>query len=486
MMNSFLTVVFLLIYCNNIFAIAPPIILPTPQKCEVLTGKCPLSQIKNLKRFHDATIPAEGYRLKIEKKGVNIWCSDESGYIYAKQTLKMLAFQYATIGYIPCLSIVDAPRVKWRSFMMDSGRQYQQVSTIKKYIDMMSILKFNRFHWHLTEGLGWRLEIKTYPKLTSIGAYVGKEKEQQGYYSHEDVQEIITYAKERAITVVPEIDIPGHAEAALNAYPHLGCFGEVPLVPKEGFTQHIFCAGKPETINFLKNVIDEVCDLFPSEYIHLGGDEAPKGNWDKCSDCQGRIKELGLKDSHDLQLWFSAEMAKHLKAKGRKAIFWGDVVYTNGYQLPDNTVIHWWNWRGHQDLAYHNAIKDGHPVIAGTNNYSYLNFPLSPWRGYHADRTFDIEDIYRSNPSNIKGGDALLIGMSASLWTDYNVTESMIDRRLFPRIFALAQQMWSQTNDMSFEQFYGNVKMLKPFFEKLNYKFGPGLKSEVPSNYSWE
>lgn len=221
-----------------------------------------MSQIKNFKRFHDATIPAEGYRLKIEKKGVNIWCSDDSGYIYAKQTLNMLVCQYATIGYIPCLSIVDAPRVKWRSFMMDSGRQYQQVSTIKKYIDMMSILKFNRFHWHLTEGLGWRLEIKTYPKLTSIGAYVGKEKEQQGYYSHEDVQEIITYAKERAITVVPEIDIPGHAEAALNAYPHLGCFGEVPLVPKEGFTQHIFCAGKPETINFLKNVIDEVCDLF--------------------------------------------------------------------------------------------------------------------------------------------------------------------------------------------------------------------------------
>lgn len=466
-------------------ALPAPIIMPTPQKCELLEGTCLLSDTKNAKRIDQDGIPAEGYRLKIDKNGVTIWCSDESGYVYAQQTLKVLQLQYADIGRIPNIVVEDAPRLQWRSFMLDSGRQFQRVSTIKKYIDMMSMLKFNRFHWHLTEGLGWRLEIKKYPKLTSVGAFVGEGPEQKGYYSEADVREIVAYAKERAITVVPEIDMPGHAEAALNAYPHLGCFGQIPAVPKEGFTQHIFCAGKPATIAFLKNVIDEVCELFPSAYIHLGGDEAPKGNWDKCPDCRRQIKDMGLKDSHDLQLWFAAQMAEHLKSKGRKAIFWGDVVYKEGYPLPDNVVIHWWNWRGHRDLAYQNAIKGGHSVIAGTNNYSYLNFPVSPWRGYKEDRTFDIQDIYNANPSNVKQPSPLLIGMSASLWTDYNVTENMIDRRVFPRIFALAEQMWSQAGDKGFEQFYSEVKTIQPLFERLGYEFGPGLRSEVSNTYSW-
>jgi N-acetyl-beta-hexosaminidase len=477
----------LLCFTSVVAAEVPaPIILPTPQKCELLEGTCLLSESENVKRIDQDDIPAEGYRLKIDNKGATIWCSDQSGYVYAQQTLKLLRLQYAKIGRIPNLLVSDAPRMQWRSFMLDSGRQYQRVSTIKKYIDMMSMLKFNRFHWHLTEGLGWRLEIQKYPKLAAIGAFVGQGPEQQGYYSHADIQEVIAYARERAITVVPEIDMPGHAEAALNAYPHLGCFGEAPTVPKEGFTQHIFCAGKPATIAFLKEVIDEVCELFPSEYIHLGGDEAPKGNWNTCPDCQRRIKDMGLKDTHDLQLWFAAEMATHLKTKGRKAIFWGDVVYTEGYPLPDNVAIHWWNWRGHQDLAYRNAIKGGHSIIAGTNNYSYLNFPVSPWSGYKADRTFDIEDIYTANPSNVKGANPLLMGMSASLWTDYNVTESMLDRRVFPRIFALAEQMWSQADNRGFALFYSDVKQLKPIFEGLHYAFGPGLRSEVSDTYSWE
>ena len=220
----------------------------------------------------------------------------------------------------------DSPRTPWRCFLLDSGRQYQKISTIKKYIDMVSLLKMNYFHWHLTEGLGWRIEIKQYPRLAQIGGSVGKGEEQQGFYTQKEIQEIIEYASERNITVVPEIDMPGHAEAALSAYPELGCFGQPVEVPQHGFTQNIFCAGKEEVLHFLKNILDEVCAIFPSPYIHLGGDEAPKGNWDKCPDCQKRIAAMNLKDSHDLQLWFSAQMADYLKSKGRKAIFWGDVV----------------------------------------------------------------------------------------------------------------------------------------------------------------
>ncbi|GAA6466043.1 hypothetical protein K220099C10_18890 [Bacteroides thetaiotaomicron] len=360
--------------------------------------------------------------------------------------------------------------------MLDSGRQFQKVPTIKKYIDMASLLKMNRFHWHLTEGLGWRIEIKRYPELTRTGAFVGKGTEQQGYYSQEDIREIVKYAVDRNITIVPEIDMPGHAEAALSAYPELGCFGTPIEVPENGFTQNIFCAGKENTIAFLKNVLDEVCELFPSTYIHLGGDEALKGNWDKCPDCQQTIKKEKLKGSHDLQLWFSSQMADYLKAKGRKAIFWGDIVYEDGYPLPDNIVIQWWNWRGHKDLALKNAIRNGYPVICSTNCYMYLNFPVTPWKGYDKNRTFDLKDVYLHNPSYKTEENPLIIGMTCALWTDYGVTENMIDNRLFPRILAIAEQMWYKGELCSFDTFYNNVLQKKNWFNNQGFQFGPALK----------
>lgn len=382
----------------------------------------------------------------------------------------------------------DSPRTPWRCFLLDSGRQYQKISTIKKYIDMVSLLKMNYFHWHLTEGLGWRIEIKQYPRLAQIGGSVGKGEEQQGFYTQKEIQEIIEYASERNITVVPEIDMPGHAEAALSAYPELGCFGQPVEVPQHGFTQNIFCAGKEEVLHFLKNILDEVCAIFPSPYIHLGGDEAPKGNWDKCPDCQKRIAAMNLKDSHDLQLWFSAQMADYLKSKGRKAIFWGDVVYHDGYPLPDNIVIQWWNYRGHKELALRNAIKHHYPVICSSNYYTYLNFPVTPWRGYTNTRTFDLKDIYQNNPSDkaINQKDPLILGMTCALWTDDGVTERMIDRRLFPRILALAEQMWYQGERLDFTRFHQNILQRKEWFEQMGFEFGPALKSEVKKGYQWD
>lgn len=351
---------------------------------------------------------------------------------------------------------------------------------------MAAMLKMNYFHWHLTEGLGWRIEIKRYPRLTQTGAFVGKGPEQQGFYSQEEIKEVVNYAAGRCITIIPEIDMPGHAEAALVAYPELGCFGDTIEVPENGFTKNIFCAGKTHTLDFLKNVLDEVCELFPSTYIHLGGDEAPKGNWDICPDCRQRIKQYGLKDSHDLQLWFAATMADYLKAKGRKAVFWGDVVYHDGYPLPDNTVIHWWNWRGHKDKALREAVKRDLPVICGTNYYTYLNFPLTPWNGYEEQRTFDIKDVYTANPSYIKDKNSCLLGMSCALWTDHGVREHMIDKRLFPRILAIAEQMWNRNEPVTFEVFYEKVKSHKGWFEKQGYLFGPGLKEEITSDFSWD
>lgn len=192
----------------------------------------------------DVTLPAEGYRIRVTPERIIVGAADDAGFIYAIQSLRQWNTGEERGLIFPCVEITDFPRVKWRSFMLDSGRQYQKVSTIKKYIDMASMLKMNYFHWHLTEGLGWRIEIKRYPFLTRIGAFVGQGPEQQGFYSQEEVKEIISYAADRGITVVPEIDMPGHAEAALNAYPRLGCFNVAVKVPQSGFTQNIFCAGK--------------------------------------------------------------------------------------------------------------------------------------------------------------------------------------------------------------------------------------------------
>lgn len=438
--------------------------------------------------MNDPSLPPEGYRISIHPRQMVIKASGAQGFVYAVQTLRQWAAGSTGNLTFACADIADCPRMSWRCFLLDSGRQYQKISTVKKYIDMASLLKMNYFHWHLTEGLGWRIEIKRYPRLAQAGGAVGKGEEQQGFYTQEEIKEIVRYAGERNITVVPEIDMPGHAEAALSAYPELGCFGLPVEVPQSGFTQNIFCAGKEEVLSFLKNVLDEVCSLFPSPYIHLGGDEAPKGNWNKCPDCQKRIAALQLKDSHDLQLWFSAQMADHLKQKGRKAIFWGDVVYHDGYPLPDNTVIQWWNYRGHKDLALRNALKHRYPVICSSNYYTYLNFPLTPWRGYENARTFDLKDVYSDNPSDkvFRENNPLILGMSCAMWTDYGVTERMIDRRLFPRILALAEQMWHQGETLDFARFHQNVLQKKNWFERIGFEFGPALKSEVGNDYKWD
>lgn len=443
----------------------------------------------HIRFIRDSTLAPEAYVLHVGRKSIEVRAANHNGFVYAIQTLRQCRIPDGNDRVaFRCVKIADRPRIAWRGFMLDSGRQYQSVGTIKKYIDMASLLKMNKFHWHLTEGLGWRVEIKRYPLLTEIGAYVATGKQQQGCYSREEIGDVVRYAAERGITVIPEIDMPGHAEAALRAYPALGCFGQPAKIPQSGFTEHIFCAGKDSTLQFLRNVLDEVCEMFPAPYIHLGGDEAPKGNWDRCPDCRKRIADYRLKDSHDLQLWLAAEMANHLKAKGKKAVFWGDVIYNDGYTLPDNAVIQWWNYRGRKELALKNALRHGYPVICSTNYYMYLNFPLTPWRGYGRERTFDARDVYDRNPSYeaTRRPDSLIQGMECALWTDDGVTEQMIDQRLFPRILVLAEQMWHRGNLADFEAFYRNILRMKPWFEAQGYSFGPALKEEVPEGYRWE
>ncbi|MGQ7870257.1 beta-N-acetylhexosaminidase [Sunxiuqinia sp. sy24] len=435
----------------------------------------------------------EAYQLSVSGKQIKVTANTSIGLFYGIQSLLQLLPEEIQAGKaihlagyrIPGIEITDSPKYAWRSFMLDSGRQYQSPEFIKRYLGHMAMLKMNVFHWHLTEGQGWRIEIKKYPKLTGIGSKVADGKEQQGFYTQEEIKDIVAYARKLYITVVPEIDVPGHSEAALTAYPELTCFGEAPKTVMS-FSDVLFCGGKEETYTFLKNVLDEVCELFPSPYIHLGGDEAPKGKWNKCPHCQGKIKQENLANSHELQMYFSSHLANYMKTKNKKVIFWGDVIYQDGFKLPDNVIVHWWNWRGHQDLALKNAIRNGHQVIANTNYYSYLNFPVSPWSNYFADRTFDMRTVYENNPSDINEPDPLVLGMGCALWTDWHVYEHMVDRRVFPRIFALAEQMWNKGERLPFDEFYRIVKEKYPMLREKGIDIGPGLKEEMNNDFSWD
>ena len=435
----------------------------------------------------------EGYHLSISSEGIKIAANTEAGFFYGVQSLLQLfpievqaSKMFDLSGFVlKGIEVKDLPKYGWRSFMLDSGRQYQSPEFIKRYLDYMAMLKMNVFHWHLTEGQGWRIEIKKYPKLTDIGSKVANGKEQHGYYTQEMIKDIIAYADQLHISVVPEIDVPGHSEAALIAYPELTCFGEAPETVMT-FSPTLFCAGNEKTYEFLENVLDEVCELFPASYIHLGGDEAPKDNWNRCPKCQKKIQEEDLKDAHGLQQYFSARLANYLKAKDKKVIFWGDVVYDDGPALPDNVVVMWWNSRAHGDLALQNAIKRSHQVIGNTNQYAYLNFPVSPWDQYKKERTFDMQQSYNHNASDLKNPPELFIGMGTSLWTDWNVTENLVDRRVFPRIFALVEQMWSTGERLPFNEFYDKVKKKYPLLTALGIDYGPALLEEVPVDYKWD
>lgn len=430
------------------------------------------------------TLATEAYTLEITDRQVTVGASSEAGFLYALQTLAQLL--HDGNGAAAGCRIYDAPRVKWRALQLDSGRQYHRPETIRKYLDLMLSLKMNVFQWHLTEGLGWRVEILAYPRLAREGSRVADGPEQQGYYTRQEIHDIVRYAAERNIMIVPEIDIPGHAEAALWVYPEFGCTGLRPEIPRTGFTANIFCAGKDATIRFLEQVLDEVCELFPAPYIHLGGDEAPKQNWDRCPDCQRRIARYGLSDSHDLQRWLAHRLANHVARHGKQAILFGDVTERDGYPLADNVVIHWWNYIARQDRPLRAALADRRPVICGTNRYCYLNFPVTPWAGYAENRTFGMRELYERNPSYVTDANPLILGMTASLWTDYNVVESMIDRRLLPRLLALSEQMWRQTPLEPYEAFRRRTGALRPAFEARGYGFGPESRETTPADYRWD
>ena len=344
----------------------------------------------------------EGYKMEITPQKITIKANSGAGIIYGIQTLlQTLQRRPATAGWdIPCMNITDYPRFSYRGMHLDVGRHFFPVSFIKKYIDFLATYKLNYFHWHLTEDQGWRIEIKKYPALmttaayrngTVVGSYPGTHNNNLrygGFYTQAEIKEIVAYAAQRSITVVPEIEMPGHSSAAIAAYPWLSCFPEKPtnipgpssamskllqsqgekklLQETWGVFEDIFCAGKDSTFLFLQDVLDEVLLLFPSKYIHIGGDEAPKNHWKKCPRCQARMKSEGLKDEHELQSYFIQRMEKYLNKKGRALIGWDEIL--EGGLAPNAIVM---SWRG--EAGGIEAAKQSHDVIMTPGNPVYFD-----------------------------------------------------------------------------------------------------------------
>lgn len=414
----------------------------------------------------------EGYHITATPKTVTITGNTDAGTFYGMQTLiQLLPVQPSATLQIPCVTVADAPRFSYRGVHLDVGRHFFPVSFVKKYIDYLALHKINYFHWHLTEDQGWRIEIKKYPKLTTTGAwrngtiignYPGKgntHKKYGGYYTQAQVKEIVAYATERYITVVPEIEMPGHASAAIAAYPYLSCFPTQstkipsrtpwsgPTTGKQvqqtwGVFPDVFCAGKESVFTFLQDVLDEVVPLFPSKYVHIGGDESPKEYWKKCPNCQQRIKQLGLKDEHELQSYFVQRMEKYLNAKGKTIIGWDEIL--EGGLAPNAIVM---SWRGEEGGI--TAAKQNHQVIMTPVNYAYFDYQQDKFSDsvtITANKSFlPIEKVYNWSivPKSLnEAQQKYILGAQANMWTEYMNNTKKVEYMLFPRIAALSENLW--------------------------------------------
>jgi len=407
----------------------------------------------------------DAYTLDVTKDGVVIEGDTYAGTFYGLQSLiQLLPVEQSTALVIPAVAIQDAPRFAYRGMHLDVGRHMFPISFIKKYIDYLALHKMNYFHWHLTEDQGWRLEIKKYPKLTTVGAYrdstiighypgTGSDKTRYGgFYTQQEAKDIVQYAADRHITVIPEIEMPGHASAALASYPWLGCPGTGPYKVEGtwGIFDDVYCAGNDSTFMFLQDVMDEVLAIFPSKYIHIGGDESPKANWKICPLCQKRIAEEGLKDEHELQSYFIQRMEKYINGKGRTIIGWDEIL--EGGLAPNAIVM---SWRG--EAGGIAAAQQNHKVIMTPGSHVYFDHAQSEREDSITIGGFtSIEKAYSYEPvpKELTAEQAkYVMGAQANVWTEYMSNPAKVEYQIFPRISALSEVLWTAPEKKDWNDF---------------------------------
>ncbi len=416
----------------------------------------------------------EGYQLRVSRKSVLIKGATSAGVFFGVQTLYQLLpveveRNQRTEGVAwtaPCVRIEDKPRFLWRGMHLDVGRHFFSKDSVKRYIDLLATYKMNMFHWHLTEDQGWRIEIKKYPRLTTVGAWRRETMDDNtphgGFYTQDDVRDIVEYARQRFITVVPEIEMPGHSLAALTSYPELPCSGGPFKVGTEwGIIYDVYCAGNEKTFQFLEDVISEVVALFPSPFFHIGGDEVPKLRWSNCKRCQDRIKAEGLKDEHELQSYFIKRIEKILNAKGKRLVGWDEIL--EGGLAPNAAVM---SWRGTQGGI--EAAKSGHDVVMTPTSHCYFDY----YQGVEGEPKaiggflpIDTVYSYEPVPPELTPEEAQhVLGAQGNVWTEWMPHFRQVEYMALPRLCAMSEVVWSDKSKKNFEDF---ARRLEQHYERL-------------------
>src|SRR5665647_544684 len=432
------------------------------------------------------TLGTEGYNLSVSPEKVIIRSSNPAGVFYGMQTLfQLLPVRSESLNKIRFsihgVEITDKPRFEWRGMMLDVGRYFYSVDFIKKYIDYLAMHKMNSFHWHLTEDQGWRIEIKKYPKLTQIGAW--REATQYdratsqidqnphgGYYTQDQIREVVAYAKDRFVNIIPEIEMPGHALAALVAYPELSCTGGPFKIPLYwNIQKDVYCAGNEQTFQFLEDVLTEVADLFPGPIIHIGGDECPKDRWKLCPKCQARIKAEGLKDEHELQSYFIRRIEKFLLTKNKRIIGWDEIL--EGGLAPNASVM---SWRGIQGGIA--AARLQHEVVMSPFDYTYFDYyqgePYLEPVAFGGLLTLEKVYSYEPMPDSLNAKEAQYIkGVQANIWSEFIHSPEKVEYMGFPRGAALAEVGWTDPKLKNWEDFKRRMETQYKRYEYIGMNY---------------
>ena len=466
-------------------------------KSLVVAESADLSSENTINIYKNDSFHAEGYTMEVTRSGINIFAASASGVFYAFQTRRQLipteAFttKYVDSVGVPVVKIEDAPHFSYRGVLLDVCRHFFTVDQVKQVIDIAAMHKMNKFHWHLTEDQGWRIEIKRFPLLTEVGScradsqVIGThhchDMAMEGvpygpyFYTQEQIREVVAYAAERFVTVIPEIDMPGHMLAAMASYPHLGCVGEGYKVRETwGIAPEVLCIGKESTFEFVEGVLEEVLTLFPSEYIHIGGDEAPREAWAKCPECQKRMRREGLKSEAQLQSYFNRRIENFLSSRGRKMIGWDEIL--EGGVTPTSTIM---SWRGTEGGIA--AAKAGNSVIMTPHKYCYLsriqsrdraNEPLYGVRHPDKPHHLSLDMAYNFNPYDGLSTEEQknIIGMQACVWTEQIKEFDHLLYMYLPRLSAIAESAWGLPSK-NFENYVERVAGLLKLYDVYGYDY---------------
>lgn len=475
--------------------------IPLPRKIEtpkkqgtfVLTAenkeKCLRTHIDtNPKRWANDKVPSEAYEIVVNAKGVDITASTDAGLFYAMQTLKKAAINNMDNVELPYVTIHDSPEFQYRGVHIDCSRHFFPVEFLKKYIDIAALHNCNVLHWHITDDQGWRFEVKKYPELTKIGSRrddtvighnlpIYDDTPHEGYYTQEECRELVKYAAERHITIMPEVDLPGHMVAALASYPAMGCTGGPYKVWNMwGVADDVLCAGNPQALQFVKDVLAELISVFPSKMIHLGGDECPKVRWEKCDKCQAKIKELGIEE-HDgltaenqLQNWFMHEAEQFLAENGRSMIGW-DEILEGGVSATASVM----SWRGLEGGIA--AAHTGHDVVMTPTSYCYLNFyqsknrdaePMSFDAYVPLSRSYSLPVV----PEELNEEEAKhILGCQANLWAEYITSPQQAEWMLLPRLAAICEAQWMPASSRNYSSFLNRLPQLTDLYKSLGFNY---------------